>query len=54
MKKKMQKPEIEFIKFNNTDVITTSGGMDVKDQESTGGYGGVTDFGGGGIGKPLQ
>ncbi len=28
MKKKMLKPEIEFIKFETADVITTSGGGD--------------------------
>ena len=57
MNKKMQKPEIEFIKFDTTDVITTSGGMDVIDQKSGNDYGGiVSGIGGfgGGIGQPLQ
>ena len=54
MTKKMQESEIEFIKFDAADVITTSGGMDAKRQESTTGYGVVTNFGGGGMGQPLQ
>ena len=54
MKKKMLKPEIEFIEFNTTDVITTSGGMDAKGQQSITGYSKVTYLGGGGLGQPLQ
>ena len=54
MKKKMQEPEMEFIKFDAADVIMTSGGMDAKGQESTTGYSGVTYLGGGGFGQPLQ
>ena len=56
MKKKMFKPEIEFIKFDTVDVITTSGGMDgVSGQAPDEGYGTVTPISGGGtIGQPLQ
>ena len=51
MKKKMQKPEIEFIEFGTADVITTSGGMDAEGENTDSGYGGIIGgiggFGGG-------
>lgn len=54
-KKKIQKPEMEFIEFNTADVITTSGGMDgVLGQQTDPGYGEVTPIsGGGGLGGGL-
>ena len=53
-KKKIQKPEMEFIKFNTADVITTSGGMDgFFGQQTDPGYGKVTSISGSGLGGPI-
>ena len=52
---KMEKAEIEFVEFDSTDVITTSGGMDgIKDQAPESDYGEVTPIGGGAVNEPLQ
>lgn len=45
-KKRIQKPEMEFIQFNTTDVITTSGGPMGVGGDTTPDYGGVTGLGG--------
>ena len=36
MKKKMQKPEMQFIAFDTADGITTSGGMEGKKGQADG------------------
>ena len=53
-KKKIQKPEMEFIEFNTADVITTSGGMDGLGQAPGEGYSDVTPIGSGGLGGPIS
>ena len=55
MKTELKEPKINFIKFNISDVITASvTPMGGNGQNPQGGYGDVTDFGGGGMGQPLQ
>ena len=57
--KKMQKTEMEFIRFDTADVITTSGGMDAKGQNPSNDYGEIVAGIGnlntlGSFGQPLQ
>ena len=49
-KKTMQKPELEFVRFDETDVIATSSPMVGLEKNNVEGYGAFKDLTVGGIG----